>query len=182
MIMVGWILNGRRFKRYKRLLASSGRLVSDYITIYGFGLSLVNMGILGIGAIIYILAVKGELNGVTIGAVFTVVGFGAYGKHIKNTVPIVIGVYLSSLLKIWNTNAVTMVLAALFGTTLAPIAGTFGWTAGILAGFLHSSVVMNIGYLHGGMNLYNNGFAGGMVAAILVPIFESFRKEDDYET
>ena len=166
-------------RRYKRLLASSGRLVSDFITIYGFGLSLINMGILGIGAIFYILLIKGELNGVTIGAVFTVVGFGAFGKHLRNTVPIVIGVYIASLFKIWDANAVTTVLAALFGTTLAPIAGTFGWGAGILAGFLHSSVVMNIGYLHGGMNLYNNGFAGGMVAAVLVPIFDSFRKEND---
>ena len=181
MVLIGWILNGRRFKRYKRLLASSGRLVSDFITIYGFGLSLINMGILGLGAILYIFAVQGQLNGVTIGAVFTVAGFGAFGKHIKNTVPILIGVYLASLLKIWDANSVTTILAALFGTTLAPIAGTFGWGAGILAGFLHSSVVMNIGYLHGGMNLYNNGFAGGIVAAVLVPIFESFRKENDYE-
>ena len=179
MILIGWILNGGKFRRYKRLLASSGRLVSDFITIYGFGLSLINMGILGIGAIFYILLIKGELNGVTIGAVFTVVGFGAFGKHLRNTVPIVIGVYIASLFKIWDANAVTTVLAALFGTTLAPIAGTFGWGAGILAGFLHSSVVMNIGYLHGGMNLYNNGFAGGMVAAVLVPIFDSFRKEND---
>lgn len=181
MILIGWVLNGRRFIRYRRLLASSGRLVSDFVTIYGFGLTLINMGILGIGAMLYILLVKGQLNGVTIGAVFTVVGFGAFGKHLRNTVPIVLGVYIASLLKIWDTNSIGTVLAALFGTTLAPIAGTFGPLAGILAGFLHSSVVMNIGYLHGGMNLYNNGFAGGMVAAVLVPIFESFRKENDYE-
>lgn len=181
MILIGWILNGRRFRRYKRLLASSGRLVSDFITIYGFGLSLINMGILGIGAILYILIVKGDLNGITIGAAFTVVGFGAFGKHLRNTIPIVLGVYLASLLKIFDANSVTTILAALFGTTLAPIAGTFGWGAGILAGFLHSSVVMNVGYLHGGMNLYNNGFAGGLVAAVLVPIIESFRKDNDYE-
>lgn len=182
MIWIGWILNGKRFKRYKRLIASSGRLVSDFVTIYGFGLSLINMGFLGIGAIFYILVVKGQLNGVTIGAVFTVVGFGAFGKHLRNTIPIIIGVYVASLLKIWDINSVTIILAALFGTTLAPIAGTFGWKAGILAGFVHISLVMNIGYLHGGMNLYNNGFAGGIVAAVLVPILENFRKERDYET
>lgn len=181
MILIGWILNGRRFKRYKRLIGSSGRLVSDFVTMYGFGLSLINMGFLGIGAISYILIVKGQLNGVTIGAAFTVVGFGAFGKHLRNTVPIVIGVYIASVLKIWDINSVTIILAALFGTTLAPLAGTFGWKAGILAGFLHISLVMNIGYLHGGMNLYNNGFAGGIVAAVLVPILENFRKERDYE-
>ena len=181
MILLGWILNGGRFKRYKRLLASSGRLVSDFITMYGFGLTLINMGILGVGAISYILLVKGQLNGVTIGAVFTVAGFGAFGKHLKNTIPIIIGVYIASLLNIWNVNSEGLILAALFGTTLAPIAGSFGPLAGIIAGFLHSSVVMNIGYLHGGMNLYNNGFSGGIVAALLVPIIENLRKDNDYE-
>ena len=34
------------------------------------------------------------------------------------------------------------------------------------------TVVMNVGYLHGGMNLYNNGFSGGFVAGILIPIFD----------
>jgi hypothetical protein len=38
-------------------------------------------------------------------------------------------------------------------------------------------MVMNTGYLHGGLNLYNNGLAGGLVAIILVPIIEAFRKD-----
>jgi hypothetical protein len=32
-------------------------------------------------------------------------------------------------------------------------------------------MALNIGYLHGGMNLYNNGFSGGFVAAFLAPLF-----------
>jgi len=32
---------------------------------------------------------------------------------------------------------------------------------------------MNVGVLHGGVNLYNNGFSGGFVAAFLVPIIEA---------
>jgi hypothetical protein len=61
-------------------------------------------------------------------------------------------------------------LAALFGTTLAPIAGRFGWRWGIVAGFVHSSVAQAVGSAHGGLVLYNNGFAAGLVAAILVPV------------
>ncbi|MFP4173099.1 MAG: DUF1576 domain-containing protein, partial [Candidatus Hydrogenedentota bacterium] len=30
--------------------------------------------------------------------------------------------------------------------------------------------------LHGGVNLYNNGFAGGFVAAFLTPIIDAFKK------
>ena len=37
-------------------------------------------------------------------------------------------------------------------------------------------VVLNTTSLHGFMNLYNNGFAAGIVAAALVPLFQSFTK------
>jgi hypothetical protein len=36
---------------------------------------------------------------------------------------------------------------------------------------------MNVGVVHGGINLYNNGFAGGLVASVLFPLFESFRRK-----
>lgn len=181
ILLLGWILNGRKFTRYKTLLESSGRLVSDFLSMYGLGLTLINIGLLGIGSIFYILLIKGQLNGPTIGVIFTIAGFGAFGKHLKNTIPIILGVYLGSLIHIWDANSAPVILAALGGTTLAPIAGGFGPLAGILAGFLHSSVVMNTGYLHGGMDLYNNGFSGGMVAALLVGLFRSLRKDNDNE-
>ena len=66
-------------------------------------------------------------------------------------------------------------LALLFSTTLAPVAGEFGIIAGLLAGYLHSSVALNVGIVYGGMNLYNNGFAGGIVAIFLVPVIQSIR-------
>jgi Protein of unknown function (DUF1576) len=68
------------------------------------------------------------------------------------------------------------VLAALFGTTLAPIAGRFGWHWGLLAGFVHSSVAQTVGQLHGGLVLYNNGFAAGLVAAVLLPVILALRR------
>lgn len=33
------------------------------------------------------------------------------------------------------------------------------------------AVVQNIGFVHGGLNLYNNGFSGRIVAGFLLPIF-----------
>ena len=44
---------------------------------------------------------------------------------------------------------------------------------GLIAGYLHSSVALNVGILYGGMNLYNNGFAGGIVAIFMVPVIQS---------
>ncbi|AKL96948.1 hypothetical protein CACET_c35170 [Clostridium aceticum] len=179
MTLVGLLFNNKTFQGYKKLTAQSGRAVADFVSSDGFGVTLINMGIIGVMTTLYVILVKGELNGPTIGGVFTVVGFGAFGKHAKNILPILIGVYLFSLLNIWDANATGALLAALFGTTLAPIAGQFGWISGIIAGFLHMAMVMNVGYLHGGMNLYNNGFAGGIVAAALVPVLESFKSNKE---
>ncbi len=156
----------------------SGRLVTDFTILTGFGSCLINMGINGFIATLYILLVGGDLNGPTLGGVFTVVGFSALGKHPKNIVPILMGVYLGSLAKPWHADDPSILLAALFGTTLAPIAGKYGWRWGIVAGFIHSSVVLSVGQLHGGLNLYNNGFAAGIVAAILLPIIETFRHDE----
>jgi hypothetical protein len=66
-------------------------------------------------------------------------------------------------------------LAILFSTGLAPIAGKYGWHWGMIAGFVHVSVAIIIGDLNGGMNLYNNGFAGGFVAITAVPLIEFFK-------
>ncbi|MCT4563185.1 MAG: DUF1576 domain-containing protein [Maledivibacter sp.] len=178
MIILGYCLNERSFAKITSITGYSGRLVADFVLLEGFAPTLINMGINGFIATSYILLVNGDLNGPTIGGIFTVVGFGAFGKHPKNILPIFLGVFLGSLTKVWNINDPAILLAALFGTALAPIAGEFGWQYGVIAAFIHSSVVLNVGVLHGGLNLYNNGFAAGIVAAILVPIIQAFRKDD----
>ena len=40
----------------------------------------------------------------------------------------------------------------------------------MVAGFLHSSATLAVGFNHAGLNLYNNGFAAGLVAAVVVPV------------
>ena len=178
MMAIGLILDKGSIMKLKRIYSYPGRLVTDFVLLEGFSVTLVNMGVNGILGVLYIIIIGGDLNGPTIGGIFTIAGFSSFGKHAKNMLPIFIGVYLGSITKIWNINDPSIQLAALFGTTLAPLAGEFGWKIGILAGFLHSSVVLNVSDLHAGFNLYNNGFAGGIVAAVLVPIIEAFRKDE----
>ncbi|WP_242837284.1 DUF1576 domain-containing protein [Alkaliphilus transvaalensis] len=177
MLLIGMYFNKNTFKGYRNLLSRSGRSVQDFVLLNGFGVSFINMGVLGFISTAYILVVRGQLNGPIIGGILTIVGFGAFGKHTKNILPVMLGVLLAASLMKWEVNAIGPLLAALFGTTLAPIAGQFGWKAGIVAGFLHMAIVMNVGQLHGGMNLYNNGFSGGIVAAILVTVLEALRRE-----
>jgi hypothetical protein len=171
----GWLLDRQAWPKLLFLWRQSGQSPSDFVALVGIGPTLVNMGLTGLIGCAYVLAVGGDLNGPTLGAILTIVGFSAYGKHPKNIAPIMLGVFLGSMLKDWNAHDASPVLAALFGTTLAPIAGRFGWRWGIVAGFVHSSVAQSVGHLHGGLVLYNNGFAAGLVAAILVPVIIALR-------
>jgi len=179
MLLIGLYFSRRVLPGLMRIWSQPGRLISDFVTSDGFGASMLNMSLLGFISTYYVLLIGGQLNGPIIGGIFTIVGFGAFGKHVKNILPVLLGVYLAALLQIWEPSSTGALLAALFGTTLAPIAGTYGWIHGIIAGFLHMAVVMNVGYLHGGMNLYNNGFSGGFVAAALVPIFDALKNNSD---
>jgi len=179
MIISGFYMNGKSFRSLKKVYSYSGRLLCDFVTLEGFGITLVNMGLNGFMGMAYVLLIGAEFNGPTIGGILTIVGFGAFGKHLRNITPIFLGVFLGSLTKIWSISDPPIVLAALFGTALAPIAGEFGWQYGVLASFINSSVVLNVGVLHGGMNLYNTGFSAGIVATTMIPIIQAFRKEEN---
>ena len=163
-------------KKYWMLLHTSGRAPSDYVRTFSPGPVLVNMGVNGLIATGYIVLTGGDLNGATIGAIFTIIGFSGYGKHAFNIVPVMAGVLLGSLLNHVDLNNSGLQLAGLFGTTLAPFAGVFGWPFGVLAGLIHSSVVLQAGLPLEGMNLYNNGFSGGLVAIVLYPILTALVK------
>jgi hypothetical protein len=166
MVIIG--CNGR--SHLKSLWRQIGTLPSDFVSEFGFSATLLNMGLVGLIGLAYIALVGAPYNGPTLGGVLTMVGFAAFGKHVRNIWPIMMGVYLGSLLSVWNPSEPGVVLAALFGTTLAPIAGAFGPFVGIAAGVIHLAVVMHSGSFHGGMNLYNNGFAGGIVGTLFIAL------------
>jgi hypothetical protein len=116
------------------------------------------------------LALGAELNGPVIAGILTVVGFGSFGKHLRNVTPVIIGSIISIVVNHWDITSTSNIISLLFSTALAPIAGHYGWFWGILAGFLHVNLAMHTAYLSGGMNLYNNGFAAGFVALFILAI------------
>lgn len=179
MIFTGFYYNGKSFHGFRDLTRHSGRAVADFIMFDSYPVVLINMGVIGAVATVYVLMVGGELNGPTIGGILSICGFGGFGKHLKNMWPPICGVVLSSFIMVWKLNDPAVLLAALFSTGLSPIAGQFGWKWGIVAGILHSSVVLNTSLLHGGLNLYNNGFAAGLVCIVLVPLIEGLHPHSD---
>lgn len=181
MFLWGYILNHKQFRGLKQIYQTSGKLVTDFIAISEMGPTLMNMGMMGAVLSFYVLLIQATFDGVIVGAIISAVGFSAFGNHIRNSVPILIGVFLvSHFTPMYHVTDTSAVVAAIFGTSLAPISGYYGWFYGITAGVLHMALVGNVGYLHGGLNLYNNGFSSGFIAVFMVPLLDNLannRKE-----
>ena len=180
LFIAGVRLGCRSWSDYRRILRHSGRAVADFIILDSAGRCFVNMALVGGVGLAYLLGVGVKLNGPLVCCLLSMVGFAAFGKHPKNIIPLMTGAVLSALLleKIPLTSP-GVLLATLLCTGLAPIAGQFGWYWGVAAGFLHMAIVQNTSFLHGGMNLYNNGFAAGLVCVLLIPIIEAVKSEPE---
>ncbi|MBS3984313.1 MAG: DUF1576 domain-containing protein [Selenomonadales bacterium] len=172
MILLGLLLQGT-WHGVGEIHKQSGVLVSDFTALTGFATTFINMGLMGLMSLLYLWLVGGDVNGPTLGGVLTIVGFAAFGKHLKNSLPVMAGVWVACLILVPDAAQPAPQLAALFGTTLAPMAGSFGPLVGLAAGFLHLNTVMHVGVMHGGMNLYNNGLAGGLVATIMIALIRA---------
>ena len=127
----------------------------------------------------YILLVGGDLNGPVIGAIFTIVGFAAFGKHPRNIVPIMVGVFLGTLAKPWER-----------ARSVAPARRAVRHHARadrralrLALGDRRPASCMRRrrkpSALHAGLNLYNNGFAAGIVAPMLVPVIIAIRARSE---
>ena len=161
---------------FVKIFRHPGRLVTDFYILYKNSIY-INMAVLCAFATTLTLVLGAELNGPVIAGIFTVAGFGSFGKHLKNIIPVLIGAVISAYINQWEPAYPANIMAILFSTCLAPIAGQFGWIWGITAGFLHVSVAMHVGHLNSGLNLYNNGFAAGLVVMFLLPVIIALKRD-----
>lgn len=181
LLFSGMMRGCQDWNTYKKVLRHSGRAVADFVILDGSSITLVNMAATGLIGFFYLMALYPfgvRLNGPLVCCILSMVGFGAFGKHPKNVIPVMVGAVLSALTMVKiPVTAPGVLLATLLCTGLAPIAGQFGWIWGVVAGFVHMTIVQNTSILHGGMNLYNNGFSAGLVCVLLVPIIEALKQE-----
>lgn len=172
--MLGVILEQGRMEGIIKIMRHPGRAVADFVMMDGPGTTLMNMGLMGLISEVYIILVGADLNGPILGSIMTVFGFAAFGAHLRNFIPVMAGVCLSTVFTNYDLRSPAMLIASLFVVGISPIAGQFGPIVGILAGMLHACIVSCTGVLYGGLNLYNNGFSAGWVAVIMIPLIESF--------
>lgn len=172
-LLAAFITDPKVLKKYPALLKSSGRLVSDFISDYGKAVSMLNVAFMGFISVGVLLILGLKINGPVMGGILTVMGFGAFGKHPRNAIPVMFGAWLGVVLTNYSLDSVGMVIALLFVTAVSPIAGRYGPLAGIIAGFFHILITPLAYAFQGGFDLYNNGFAAGFVAALMIPVLEA---------
>ena len=176
-IVLGFVTGGKdRWEKMRKMNKHDGRLVTDYYALYG-EVTYLNMGILCALGTTVTLLIGGHINGATMGGIFCVVGFGAFGKNLRNVLPIMIGCIIGAFFSVSDLVAPSNMLAILFGTGIAPLAGRFGVMWGIICGIVHVNLVGFVGLINGGLNLYNNGFAGGLVVIVMVPIITALSRK-----
>jgi hypothetical protein len=180
-LVFAFVSDAKVLKKYPQLMKSSGRLVSDFISEYGRPITMLNVAVMGFISIGIILILDLKMNGPVMGGVLTVMGFGAFGKHPKNALPVIFGAWLGVVLTNYSLDSVGMVIALLFVTAVSPIAGRYGPFIGMIAGFIHILITPLAYAFQGGFDLYNNGFAAGFVAALMIPFLEAIKKNNNVE-
>ncbi len=176
-LLLGLYLGENKKENLSRIFKSHGKLVTDFYAYYEDS-TYINTGILGLIGLFVLYLIEAPVNGPTVGAIFTIVAFSFLGKQPFNIIPVMLGALIGGIFGVHSLSSPGVILGILFSTGLAPIAGTFGFLSGVLAGFTHLLIVTEITYIHGGLNLYNNGLAAGLVSMILVPVFIAFRRGD----
>ena len=152
------------------------RLLNDFTLVGGEGAALVNAAVIAALGLLLVRINRVRLSGPTLSAVFTIFGFGLFGKTVFNVLPIVIGVVISA--RIAGKSFREYILMALFGTTLGPLVTSLGFetglpllpamavavAGGITVGILLPPVAMIMLRMHQGFSLYNIGLTGGFIA------------------
>jgi hypothetical protein len=174
----GLYKNGYKFTGYGKLIKKSGRAVTNFDALFSKEINYINIGLIGLICIGFLLVYKIPVNGPVFGGAMTVLAFSTFGKHPRNVVPVMLGLSLMALILGLDITLPGFAIALFFVTALAPIAGQYGFIVGMLAGALHLIVVMSSSSIHSGFVLYNNGFAAGFTAAVLVAVLDTiFVKE-----
>lgn len=199
-LVVAYMMDKNCFKEYKKLWASDGYKM-DYTSTFGMPATMVNLGVYGLFILLYYNLVQGmtmvdgslvftgaKFTGATMGAIMCMYAFCAQGAQPRTVFPIMIGYAVASFLPFfmyvggvteaqgWMLTTQGMLVGLCFASGLAPISGKYGFWGGVIAGAMHAFMVASVPLWHGGFCLYNGGFTDGIVAFLLIPVFECFWK------
>lgn len=180
-----WQSPSEIFRGLLSIVTSRGVLYTDYIEIGGMGAAFMNSVIICAITLLALYRMAIVPDGSTIMALFLTAGFAMFGKNILNMMPVTLGVWLyaKSVRKPFSDFYLTALLAA----TISPVTSEIifldiyhlpinllgGVLLGTLTGFLFPMISVFVSRVHGGYNLYNMGFAGGLLATFIIAFLTS---------
>lgn len=164
------------------ILTSPSILLTDYVALAGIGATLFNAGMMTLFSYGLVKLIKMNITGPVFAGILTIAGFSFFGKNILNTSIIFLGVFLYSRFK--KTSLRSVIVIMLFSSGLAPLSSLvifglginlfisipLGLAVGILSGFVIMELAPHVIKFHNGYDLYNVGFAGGIIAILAYSI------------
>lgn len=173
----------------KNILSSGSILITDYMYVGGMGATLLNASITSLLTLLLYKITKINPNGSMIMSLWLTLGFSMIGKNFLNIWPTIIGVYIYS--KFQKECFSNYILIAVLSTSLAPISLEIfrvlpsnsyltlivSNLISMLLGFLLAPLSKFTLKMHQGYNLYNVGFASGLISIIFISILKYFGLE-----
>lgn len=191
LLIAGLLLNSPAeiAKGILTYITSRDVLISDYFLLGSPGAAFFNGGLVMLMSIGLALWVKAPFNGGTIAMLYLMPGFALFGKNPVNILPFFFGVW--AYCKLHHKPMSRHLNAALFSTTLAPVVSelmirspyplpvrlVLAFLGGALIGYVIIPLAEHTFSVHKGYNLFNYGFAGGVLAMILASVFKGLGAE-----
>lgn len=188
MIILAFVFNTPKeiFLGYKNILLSSSILTTDYIAIGSLGGALFNAASILILNLVILRLLNLRMSGLIYAALYMILGFSFFGKNILNSLPIYFGIYLYALIN--KIPVKNLVISLLFSSGISPLVSylIFGFDlayyisiplgigAGIVAGLMVPAISSHTIKFHQGYNLFNVGFALGIISLAFNGILRAF--------
>ena len=171
-----------------KIITMQDLLITDYVYIAGPGAALINAALVTIISISIIRLAGDPYNGFTIVEVGLMAGFSLFGKNFLNIWPIIFGTWLYA--RYQREKFAKYATIALLATSLSPLVSymslgsihasiPLGIVVGIVVGFLLPSLASYTYKIQNGLNLYNMGFACGLLAMMIVPMLTAVGDKPD---
>ncbi|MGL4896903.1 MAG: DUF1576 domain-containing protein, partial [Cetobacterium sp.] len=188
-MFVYFVLRGKEnvLGGFIRILTSPTVLITDFLVIGGMGATFLNAFLIFIFNYTLMRLLGTPLNGIAIASFFTVFGFSFFGKNILNILPFYVGGILYS--KYEHIDFKDILVTISFTSALAPFISEVAFNIhvlseyayinaivlGILIGFIVTPLAKKMAGFHEGFNLYNLGFTGGILGAVIASVLKLYQ-------
>lgn len=162
-----------------RIMTFQDVLITDYFAVAGPGAAFVNAALVGGLSLLLLWRCGAPVNGYTMVTLGLMTGFSFFGKNLLNTLPILAGTWLYAKVrgKPFSKYAGAGLLATALGPAVSFLALDQSWghlglgaLLGLVIGFCMPPLSSYTYKVQNGMNLYNMGFACGLMALVIVPV------------